>query len=95
MLKVEKSKEESGLIKNEKNDNYISDILEYINKGQKGLLNKIDEYLNNNKDNNRIIEDFNNYNKNRFAMLTILWGTYIGTIGALKNKNITNDDLIF
>ena len=79
-----------------KENNEYESILEDINRGHKKILKNLNEYLN--KDDKNLNNDKTNYNQNRFMMLTILYGTYIGTLGTfgeLKDKKITTDDLNF
>ena len=79
-----------------KENNEYESILEDINRGHKKILKNLNEYLN--KDDKNLNNDKTNYNQNRFMMLAILYGTYIGTLGTLgelKDKKITTDDLNF
>ena len=77
-------------IENNQKDNYIYEILENISHGQREAL----DILNGFKIKNISI-DKKNYDAKRLILISMLWGTYIGTIGSLQEKNITKDDLIF
>ena len=77
-------------IENNQKDNFIYEILENISHGQREAL----DILNGFKIKNISI-DKKNYDAKRLILISMLWGTYIGTIGSLQEKNITKDDLIF
>ena len=80
MLKIEKNQK----------DNYINEIIENLNRGQKEALDILNGFEEKN-----ISIDKKSYDTKRLILISILWGTYIGTIGSLQEKNITKDDLIF
>ena len=77
-------------IENNPKDNYINEILENVNRGQKEALDILKGFEAKN-----ISIDKKSYNSKRLILISMLWGTYIGTIGSLEEKNITKDDLIF
>lgn len=77
-------------IENHQEDNYIQEILENVNRGQKEALGNLKEFEAKN-----ISIYKKNYDSKRLILISMLWGTYIGTIGSLQEKNITNEDLIF
>jgi len=77
-------------IENNQKDNYIYEILENISRSQREAL----DILNGFEIKNLSI-DKKSYDAKRLILISMLWGTYIGTIGSLQEKNITKDDLIF
>ena len=77
-------------IENNQKDNFISEILENVNRGQKEALDILKGFETKN-----IFIDKKSYDIQRLILISILWGTYIGTIGSLQEKNITKEDLIF
>ena len=92
MLKIELLKEDDNILKKD-NENKKNNIFEDINRNQKELINIIDKYINS-KIGNFIVEN-NNADKDRLSIISIIWATYLGTLGTLENKYITNADLKF
>jgi hypothetical protein len=91
MLKQESKIEERSREENKYNKNYLNNLLENINQSQKEILDSVNEYFVNNND--IIIIENKNYDNNKLLILSILWGTYLGCVNFLKNKNINEDDL--
>ena len=82
-----------GITSDKDNKDYIDNMIEDINRNQKELINIINNYLNNQT--NKVIVENIDYDKDRLKILTIIWATYLGTLGTLKTKYLTDDDLKF